>query len=77
MSQPDPQAGRGPLAVERLTESSEEQLLNQFRGPWTDGSTALLLDPLELLESFSPRAPARAVVCLRCRRRRVPPLCST
>ena len=43
VSQPDRQTGRGPLAVERLTESGEEQVLYQFRGSWTDGSTALLL----------------------------------
>jgi Putative transposase len=37
---------RPPLALERLTESTGGQLLYQFRRPWSDGSTALLLDPL-------------------------------
>jgi hypothetical protein len=37
---------RPPLALDRLTESSGGQLLYQFRRPWSDGSTALLLEPL-------------------------------
>src|SRR5262245_4622172 len=41
---------RPPLALERLTESTGGQLLYQFRRPWRDGSTALLLDPVEFLE---------------------------
>jgi hypothetical protein len=44
---------RPPLAVERLTESTGGQLLYQFRRPWRDGSTALLLAPLELLERLA------------------------
>jgi hypothetical protein len=49
---------RPPLALERLTESSGGQLLYQFRRPWSDGSTALLLDPLELLERLAVLVPA-------------------
>ena len=48
---------RPPLAVERLTESTGRQLLYQFRRPWSDGSTALLLDPLELLERLAALVP--------------------
>ena len=48
---------RPPLALERLTESTGGQLLYQFRRPWSDGSTALLLDPLELLERFAALVP--------------------
>jgi hypothetical protein len=48
---------RPPLALERLTESSGGQLLYQFRRPWSDGSTALLLDPLELLERLAALIP--------------------
>ena len=48
---------RPPLAVERLTESSGGQLLYQFRRAWRDGSTALLLDPLELLERLAALVP--------------------
>ena len=40
-----------------LTESSGGQLLYQFRRPWSDGSTALLLDPLELLERLAALVP--------------------
>ena len=48
---------RPPLAVDRLTESTGGQLLYQFRRPWSDGSTALLLDPLELLERLAALVP--------------------
>jgi Putative transposase len=48
---------RPALALERLTESSGGQLLYQFRRPWSDGSTALLLDPLELLERLAALVP--------------------
>jgi hypothetical protein len=48
---------RPPLAGERLTESTGGQLLYQFRRPWRDGSTALLLDPLELLERLAALVP--------------------
>jgi hypothetical protein len=49
---------RPPLALERLTESSGGQLLYPLRRPWSDGSTALLLDPLELLERLAALVPA-------------------
>ena len=45
---------RPPLALARLTESTGGQLLYQFRRPWSDGSTALLLDPLEAGSVNSP-----------------------
>jgi hypothetical protein len=48
---------RPPLAVERLTESTGGQLLYQFRRPWRDGSTALLLDPLERLGRLAALVP--------------------
>jgi hypothetical protein len=48
---------RPPLALERLTESSGGQLLYQLRRPWSDGSTAWLLDPLELLERLAALVP--------------------
>ena len=40
---------RPPLALERLTESSQGQLLYALAHPRADGVTHLLLDPLELL----------------------------
>lgn len=39
---------RPPLVLDRLTETTGGQLLYQLPRPWRDGSTALLLDPLEL-----------------------------
>jgi Putative transposase len=48
---------RSPLALERLTESSGGQRLYQLRRPWSDGSTALLLDALELLERLAALVP--------------------
>jgi hypothetical protein len=48
---------RPPLALDRLTESTGGQLLYQFRRPWSDGSTALLLEPLELLERLAALVP--------------------
>ena len=48
---------RPPLATERLTESSGGQLLYQLPHPRRDGSTHLLLDPLELIEKLSVLIP--------------------
>jgi hypothetical protein len=48
---------RPPLALDRLTESTDGQLVYQFRRPWRDGSTALLLEPLELLERLAALVP--------------------
>jgi hypothetical protein len=48
---------RPPLALDRLTESTGGRLLYHFRRPWPDGSTALLLDPLELLERLAALVP--------------------
>jgi hypothetical protein len=48
---------RPPLALKRLTESSGDQLLYHFRRPSRNGSTALLLDPLELLERLAALVP--------------------
>jgi hypothetical protein len=49
---------RPPLALERLTESSHGQLLYELPHPRRDGSTHLLLDPLELIEKMSVLIPA-------------------
>jgi hypothetical protein len=46
-------ASRGMLAKHRLG----PVLLYQFRRPWSDGSTALLLEPLELLERLAALVP--------------------
>jgi Putative transposase len=44
---------RPPLALAGSTESSGGQLLYEFRRAWRDGSTVLLLQPLELLERLA------------------------
>ncbi|MGH7730412.1 MAG: transposase [Candidatus Eiseniibacteriota bacterium] len=43
---------RPPLALGRLTESSPGQLLFELAHPRADGTTHLLLDPLELIETI-------------------------
>ena len=49
---PQPAAGPRPADVEQ-----GGQLLYQFHRPWHDGVTALLLDPLELLERLAALVP--------------------
>jgi len=44
---------RPPLALERLTESAHGQLLFELAHPRADGTTPLLLDPLELIEKIA------------------------
>jgi hypothetical protein len=48
---------RPPLALERLTERSQDQLVYALPHPRRDGSTHLLLDPLELIEKFAVLIP--------------------
>jgi hypothetical protein len=52
---------RPPLALERLSESSHGQLLYELARPRADGSTHLLLDPLELIEKLAVLVPAPRV----------------
>ncbi len=47
--------------MERLTESSGGQLLYELPHPRRDGSTHLLLDPLELKEKLSVLIPSPRV----------------
>ena len=49
---------RPPLALERLTESSGGHLLYALPHARRDGSTHVLLDPLELIEKLSVLIPA-------------------
>jgi len=48
---------RPPLAVGRLTQVSDELLSFQLKTPWSDGTTAILLSPLELVEKISALVP--------------------
>ena len=54
---------RPPLALERLTESSGGQLLYELPHPRRDGSTHLLLAPLELIEKLSVLIPRPGFTC--------------
>jgi Putative transposase len=56
---------RPSLALERLSESSHGQLLYELGHPRADGSTHVLLDPLELLEKLAVLVPAPRTHLLR------------
>jgi len=49
---------RPPLATARLTETETGDLLYKLKRAWSDGSTAILLSPQELLEKISALVPA-------------------
>lgn len=53
------------LALERLSESSHGHLLDELAHPRTDGSTHVLLDPLELIEKLCVLVPAPRTHLLR------------
>jgi hypothetical protein len=42
---------RGTVALERLAEDANGDLLYSFTKPWSDGTTGVKLSPLELLET--------------------------
>jgi len=44
--------GRGAVALERLTEDANGDLVYRFTRPWSDGITGIKLAPLELLEKL-------------------------
>ena len=48
---------RPTVAQERLRLTAEGQVVLQLRHPWSDGTTHLLLDPLELLERLAVLIP--------------------
>jgi hypothetical protein len=48
---------RPPVAQDRLHLTAEGQVLLQLRHPWSDGTTHLLFDPLELLERLAVLIP--------------------
>jgi hypothetical protein len=49
---------RPPIAVERLERLSHDRLLYRFKRPWRDGTTHIVMEPLELLEKLSALVPA-------------------
>ena len=50
-------ATRPPLAAGRLQITDDEQLTFRFKTPWSDGTTHLLLSPLELIEKLAALVP--------------------
>lgn len=48
---------RPPLAQDRLHLTSEGRVVLDLRRPWTDGTTHLVFDPLELLERLAALTP--------------------
>lgn len=49
---------RPPIAVERLERLTNDRLLYRFKRPWRDGTTHIVMEPLELLEKLSALVPA-------------------
>ena len=49
---------RPPIAMERLEPLSDGRLLYRFKRPWRDGTTHVVLEPLELLEKLVAIVPA-------------------
>ena len=48
---------RPPVAQERLQWTDEGQVRLELRHPWSDGTTHLLFDPVELLERLAVLTP--------------------
>jgi hypothetical protein len=48
---------RPPLAAGSLTQISDEILSFKLKTPWSDGTTSILLSPLELIEKLSALVP--------------------
>ena len=46
-----------PLAIERLEVLADGRLLYRFKRPWRDGTTHIVLAPLELLEKLAALVP--------------------
>jgi hypothetical protein len=49
--------GRGAVALERLAEDANGELMYTFTHPWSDGTTGIRLAPLELLEKLAALVP--------------------
>jgi hypothetical protein len=48
---------RGAVALERLTQDTDGDLVYAFTHPWSDGTTGIRLSPLELLEKLAALVP--------------------
>ena len=56
---------RGAVALERLAEDANGDLLYSFTKPWSDGTTGVKLSPLELLEKLAVIVPLPRVHLVR------------
>jgi putative transposase len=56
---------RGAVALERLVEDANGDLLYFFTKPWSDGTTGVKLSPLELLEKLAAIVPLPRVHLVR------------
>src|SRR5262249_53902571 len=48
---------RPPIAMKRLEPLADGRLLYRFKRPWRDGTTHIVMEPLELLEKLSALIP--------------------
>jgi hypothetical protein len=51
---------RPPIAQERLTRTADGRVLLTLKAEWSDGTTHLLLEPIELLERLAALTPRPA-----------------
>ena len=56
---------RGAVALERLQEAANGDLIYTFTRPWSDGTTGITLSPLELLEKLAALVPLPRVHLIR------------
>ena len=56
---------RGAVALERLEEDAQGDLVYTFSKPWSDGTTGITLSPLELLEKLAALVPLPRVHLVR------------
>jgi Putative transposase len=56
---------RGAVALERLEEAANGELVYRFTKPWSDGTTGITLSPLELLEKLAALVPLLRVHLVR------------
>jgi len=56
---------RGAVALERLAEDTNGDLVYTFTTPWSDGTTGITLSPVELLEKLAALVPLPRVHLVR------------
>src|SRR6266545_3804371 len=56
---------RGAVALERLAQDTNGDLLSTFTHPWSDGTTSIRLSPVELLEKLAALVPLPRVHLVR------------